>query len=551
MVKKKPQSLLLPLGAAALLMVGGGAAYWVLTQRDAVGVVPVGAEILPQSTLLSISVSTNPGQWQRLQKYGTSETQRIFQQSLSDLQTRYLTRNGYSYKDDIQPWVGDTATVAFLPLTGQSPILANQRATVCVLPIANVERAQQVLEKLKGSQTGRISERLYQGLKIQEIRGTSQNYWATVLDKRLVIASTSQAINQVVDTYRGGASLAATPSYRAALNEIKASQPFARVYVNLPALASTAIAGSGRQLSPETSARIQQTQGLGSTVLLEPQGIRLKSISWLKPNSKTKQLGVTAAGSLSQRLPADTLMVASGGDFEQFWQAYSQGSESQLVVPFNPKQFQASIQSATGMDFEKDFAKWMDGEFALALLPAQGKSQGAGLVLMAQTGNRRAAERAFKQLDQVMGNKFNLNVSAAKVDNQTLTTWKIPPGLPVATHGWLANDIAFLTLGAPVEGAIVPQPKVTLASAELFQDTTRSELNPLGGYFFVDLTRAQTLLDGSPLLPQLAPSTRKFVSAIRAIGVTAAAKNDRTTRYDVLLKLEKASDQAISSKMLP
>lgn len=550
MVKKKPQSRFLPLGVAALLTIGGGAAYWLLTQRNTTGIIPVGAEILPQSALISISVSTNPSQWRTLQKYGTSETQRIFQQSLTDLQTRYLTQNGYSYGEDIQPWIGDGATVAFLPLTGQSSILAGQRATVCILPIANLDRARQTLEKVKGSQTGNFSERTYQGVRIQEI-GRTQKYWATVLDQRLVITSTFQAINQVIDTYQGGASLATTPGYRTALNEIKANQPFAQLYINLPALAATAIVNSGRQLSPEASAKIKQTQGLGSTILLEPQGIRFKSISWLKPNSHVKQLGENAARNLSQQLPANTLMMASGSDFEQFWQAYSQGSESQLVVPFNPEQFQASVESATGMDFEKDFAKWMDGEFALALLPAQGEPQGAGLVLMAQTSDRRAAERAFNQLDQVMGKKFNLKISTAKVGNQTLTTWKIPPGLPVATHGWLANNTAFLTVGAPVEGAIVPQPKVTLASAELFQTATRSELNPPGGYFFIDLTRAQTLLDSSPLLPKLAPSTRKFATAIRAIGVTAAVKNQRSTRYDVLVNLQKAGSQAVSSKILP
>lgn len=546
MIDKKPRSLLLTLGAAGLLIVGGGTAYFL--QRNAAGTIPVGAEILPQEALLSVSVSTNPSQWRKLQEFGTSETQLAFQQSLSDLQTRYLTGNGFNYQEDIQPWVGDEATITFLPAK-QSSTLGTQQSVVWVLPIENVEQAHQTLES-KRSQGGKITERTYKGLKIQEVQGTSQGYSAAVLDRLLVLASTPKVMDQVVDTYRGEASLASTPGYRAALGEINAYQPFARMYINLPAAASRAIAGSGRQISPETTARIQETQGLGSTVLLEADSIRFKSISWFKPNSKRKLPVENNAKDLPSRLPENTLMMASGSSFQQVWQEYVQGSESQLLVPFNPNQFQASVQAATGMNFAEDFVDWMDGEFALALLPSEGTSQGVGLVLMAQTSDRDRAERALTRLDSVMRDKFNLNVSESKVDKNALITWKVPPGLPVASHGWLDN-VAFLTLGAPIEGAIVPQPKAALTNAALFQAATRSDLNRHSGSFFVDMAQTQTLLDSSPLLPKLTPDLRKFATAIRAIGVTVAVKNARTTRYDVLVKLQRASDPQNSSFQQP
>jgi len=549
MFEKKARSLPVALGAAGLLLVGGGAAYWLFTQQGWIGSsLPVGVNVLPQETLASISVSTNPNQWQELQEFGTSETQLAFQRSLTDLQNRYLTRHGFNYEADIQPWVGDEVTVAFLPMT-QPPGLPAQQATVWVLPIENPARARQTLENPKFSQAGQ-PQRTYRGLTIQEIQG-SPPYSATVIDDRLVVmASTPEAMEQVIDTYRGSDSLAETPGYKRALDTIKAGQSFARVYVNLPAAAAMAIANSGRSLSPETSARIQETQGLGSTVVLESDGIRFKSISWLKPNSKRKLPVENSAGNLAKRLPDSTLVMASGDNFQEFWQQYSQGSESQLVVPFNPQRFQASVQSATGMNFEQDFVDWMDGEFALALLPTPGQPRGAGLVLLAQTGDRRSAERSLQQLDEVMGRKFNLTVSQSKVGDQTLTTWKVPPGLPVASHGWLDRNTAFLTVGAPVESTIVPQPKTALASAALFQAATDSNLDANSGRFFVDMTRTQTLLDSSPLLPKLPPSARMFTTAIRAIGVTTAVKSERSTRYDVVVELEKAGNSQADTSFM-
>jgi hypothetical protein len=123
--------------------------------------------------------------------------------------------------------------------------------------------------------------------------------------------------------------------------------------------------------------------------------------------------------------------------------------------------------------------------------------------------------------------------------NQALTTWKVPPGLPVASHGWLEDNVAFLTLGAPVANTILPQPQKTLASRDLFQQVTRSKLNPNNGHFFVDMPRILNLMDSSPLLPKLSPNVSKFAEAIQAIGVTAAVRNNWSTRYDIQVVLKK------------
>ncbi|HEY9847464.1 MAG TPA: DUF3352 domain-containing protein, partial [Candidatus Caenarcaniphilales bacterium] len=547
MIEKKPRSLLLPLGVVGLLAGVGVAASWILTQRGAFSGMPVGANILPQSTLMSVSVTTQTAQWQKLQAFGTRETQLAFTQGLADWQTRLLSRNGYRYQTDIQPWIGEQATLAFLPGPAPSTTSGLEQSLVWVLPIKNPDQARQALAKRQ--QATKSLERTYKGLKIQEIQGSSsQAYSTTVLDERLVVASNAQAMEQVVDTYRGKASLATVPGYRSALREINGYQPFAQVYVNLPAAASAAIARSGRSVSPEALASIQQSQGLSSTVTLESDGVRFKSISWLNPNSQRTLPVPNKAQDLHTRLPANTLIMASGSNFQQLWQDYAQGAQPQLALPFNPEQFRTSIRAATGMDFDQDFVKWMNGEFALAVVPAGGNTpQGAAVVLMAQTRDRRLAERSFKQLDTVMSRQFNLNVSQSKIGNRTLTTWKVPPRLPVATHGWLDSNVAFLSLGAPIETTFVPQPQTALAGSELFQAATRSNLKPASGYFFVDMNRTQTLLNNSPLLPKLAPNLRKFATAIQGIGVTAAVKNERSTRYDVLVKLKKTENpQAFS-----
>lgn len=113
--KKKP-SLLLTIGAAGLLIGGGVAAYWALTEgKWLLREIPVGTNIIPQDALLAISVSTDTGQWQQLREFGTPQTQAELDKIGAQLRDRFLTSNGYNYEQDIQPWVGKEVTIAFLP----------------------------------------------------------------------------------------------------------------------------------------------------------------------------------------------------------------------------------------------------------------------------------------------------------------------------------------------------------------------------------------------------------------------------------------------------
>ncbi len=533
--KKTPRSLLLTLGAAVVLIVGGVAAYWILGRRD-VSTLPPGATLIPEDALMSVTVTTDPNQWQKLRELGTPETRAVINQQFKQLEAQFLTRKGYRYQTDIQPWVGDQVTLAFLPGSGD---VATQQS-LWVLPIEDLNRARQFFE---AQAQGKMAERTYKGVKIWQRQSANpeQTAAAALLDRRfMVFATEPKVIDQVIDASRKGASLARVPRYKVALRSIQTSQPFAELYVNLPAVASRTNANSDQPISPEAIAKLQTAQGLASTVNLEADTIKFQSISWLKPDSKRKFQVINKAKQITSRLPANTLMMASGGDFKTFWQEYKQSSESTLAFPFNPNQFRASVQSTTGMDFDQAFAKWMNGEFAIALLPSQTKSsQGAGIALLAQTSDRKAAEKSFQQLDQVMKQRYNLKVNESKREDQTLTTLIVPPNLPVATHGWLAGNTAFLTLGSPVDKALLPKPSSAIEGTDLYQQVTRSDLNPVNGHFFVDMPRTLSLLESSPFLPKLSPNTLKFAQAIQSIGVTAAVKNEWSSRHDILVKLKK------------
>ena len=556
-VEKRQKSLLLILGAVILLIGGGAVAYWLLVQkRAAPGNIPVGANVVPQDALMAVSISTNPGQWQSLRSFGTPQTQAALDQNLAQLRDRLLSANGYNYQKDIQPWVGKEITVAFVapqasppsPSPAPSPNLPaptspRNQALMLVLPIDNQGRARQVLENPKPPESGKWIDRTYKGFQLKETQGSStQNYSATVLDGRyLVVTTDPKATERAIDTYKGQASLATTPGYNQAAGEIGLPSPFAKLYINVPAAAGVASANSNRPLPPTNLAQLQQNQGVAATLALAPEGVQIKGISWLKPDSQKKLKVQNNARNMPERIPADTLVMVSGGNLKQLWQDYVQGAESNPAAQDRLEGLRSGVKSNSGLDLDQDLIAWMGGEFSLSVVPAAQTAPSnfpVGLVLMAQASDRRAAEKSLKQFDTVMGSKYKFAVEAAKVGNQPVVNLTQPlVGLTV-THGWLDNNVAFLTLGAPLASGIVPKPATPLAENQLYKATVPTELNPNNGHFFIDVDRA---INGNQFSGQfLPPEYRLWVGGIQALGVTAAINNERSTRYDMFVTLHKA-----------
>lgn len=525
----------------------GAVTYWVLTQQNRLAEMPVGASIVPQEVLLTISVSTDENQWQQLQEFGTVQTQAELARNITQLRDRFLTAHGYNYEQDVQPWIGKEATIAFLPPdlnpTTKPTLTTNQnQALLMVLPIADQAAAQQVWETPK-PQTQKWILRNYKGTQIQETQGTGdKNYSAAVLDQRFVIVSDNPKVTEkAIDTYQNGLSLAKTPGYTTAISKIAQPNRFAQVYLNVPVAARVATANPAQTSIPQGLARLQENQGLASTITLEPEGVRLRSISWLKPNSQRVHRVENSADQMQQRLPAETLMMLSGGNLQQVWQDYILSSEANPLTPLPPENLRAGFKSLTGLDLDRDLLSWMNNEFSLAIVPASTQSQqdfALSLVLMIETSDRAAANKSFQQLAQVLQNRYQFKTQEKQLGNNTVTNWIAPFGTLTATHGWLDNNVAFVTLGAPIADRLLPQPTTTLSSTTQFQNTV-PKLNPNNGQFFLNVNPTVKALP----LPQLLPEQKILLEATRSIGATAVVSNERSIRYDVFVSLEKEKSQ--------
>ncbi|MGB3189763.1 DUF3352 domain-containing protein [Lyngbya sp. PCC 8106] len=555
MMYKNKSSLWLTLGAAALLIAGGVATYYFVLSRKALENVPIGANIVPTDAMMAVSFSTEPKQWEKLREYGTTESKAALNKTIQDWRDRLFTDSGFNYQEDIQPWIGDEVMVAWLPhqtITSGTlpkpdspPSSPTEPAMVIVFPIANPQKAQEVLAQPKLLTEGEISERTYRGIEIIETQGLpTQNYSIAVLgEKFLLVTTDANATDRTIDTFRGEASIAKTPGYANAVEKVQTSRSFAEVYLNIPVAASVASFTSAQPIPPENLEKLQQHQGFVSSVVLESGGINFKGISWYKPSSQKTLTVENQSQEMLERIPDNAMMVMVGGNLQRLWQDYSQDAASNPIAPFNPEALSSSLKQATQMDLEKDFLSWMDGEFSLALIPAIPNKQtpqkfSAGLALMVETRDRKAAETALEKLDAAMKSK-DFQIQPAQLQGQPVVKWTSPYGGFSVIRGWLEEDVLFATLGAPIANQILPEPENTIPSDSLFRETVPTELSPNNGSFFVDV---EQVFDRRNLsLPQLPPAQAVWVNAIQSIGVTAAVVSDRSTRYDIFVNIKENS----------
>ncbi len=504
-----------------------------------------GISLLPQDTLMSLSISTEPERWQKFMEFGVPTSRGVLAQQLAKFQTDFLTPYGYDYQRDLQPWIGKQILLGYLNNPGASSSKAvpgtilNQQ-TVALLPIADRGAAQSIVEQHQTPIDANLVESNYKGVAIREFKRKTGTIAIAILDNFVAIATDKSGLQRIIDTQQSGKSLLTLPGYTKALTEIEIDRPFAQVYVNIPVATAVAAVNSPQTLAADKLAQAQIQQGIAANATLEVEGIAWKGISWLKPNVKQKLTVENQGKNFATYLPANTFVMVSGGNLQRLWQDYVRSAEPNPLAPFRPEDLVKNLDSITGLTLEPEILNWSKAPFGAAIVPRSEKIDtefGAGLLLFQQASDRSAADKAFTRLDSTMSKQHAFKIAKAQIGGKDVINWKSPLSSTIATHGWLDGNLAFLNLGAPVTDTFLPQPQQKLSDTPLFQQSTRSTLNPHNGQFFIDIDR--TINAGNLPLPYISPEVKAVFTAVRSLGVTSAVLDESSNRFDIFVALKK------------
>jgi hypothetical protein len=557
------------LGTAIAFLTGGIVAYGWLTLRNQsqVAALPSGAEVVPQDALLTLSLSTDEAQWQQLRQFGTPDSQKAFDQWLAQWRDRLFSASGYNYQRDIAPWVGGEVMIAFLPdvvipttqpepSATESPTLppvpsldatTTPKTAIAIFPIVDPIQAQQIFAK-RNEDAAPDTTQTYEGIDIHTIPIGDQTYAAGVIDRRfLVVATSVPVLQRAIDTYQNKTSLVDIPSYRESATWLTADQPFLRTYINIPAIRASTETATNTPIPPQSLNPLQDQQGLAATMSLDPDGVSIQAVSWLDADQGKSLEGSNQVSQMPTLLPDSTLVVVSGTQLQQLWESYSDTAAANTDASpslLSPQNLRQGVQLATGLDLDTDFMPWMTGQFAVALVPIPDPDviggNSAGLVFLADVGNRNAAEETLTKLEAAMTSRYQFNVEEGAIADQAVTQWTSNLSGLTATRGWLGNNVAFLAIRSAVVEALLPLPKPSLAESPLFQAAMSQAPTSNTGFFFVNVE--QLLNDESTLtIPGLPPDQKSSLTAVQALGVATSIANPATLRYDIRVILRQGN----------
>ena len=527
--------------AIAVTIVGGS---WVYTKGwhqflFAKKLTPAaGAQLIPDEAIMSSFISTDVNNWIKLEQLGLPQFNELFPDEIQEIEGE-LSEVGISYQRDIQPWIGDSM-IALVPTTDSSEIIQDVDALV-IIGIDDYFKANNFLKKIQSQVEITSKKTKYKGLDITtytDHRGNIVN--TTLIGNKIVASNEIDTVKKSIDTYKGQPSLINAGKTKEIFQQkLDINNSLAQVYLtNYDRLIASSLQDA--ELSENTIENFQILQSLSIGIGTEDNKLRLQALA--KLNSPiAKQKYTNSPGKIIETLPKETIAFFSGQGISNFWSELSEISsqEPDLKTTFNG--LRTSTRFVTGLDLDRDIFGWMDGEFALGIVPSSqpyipGLNLGLGGAFVLETSDRKTAQNTIDKLD----NKFqqNLGISSQKrnIKKTDITQWPISNSNVALSSGWLDKNNLLLTLGSEDTNLLYDSNKPSLEKNPKFQEIVQELPKKNLGYFYLDVEKIMTEI--SPFLVGQDPTLDKAIAvlnSIKVIGGTTSIIDRENSQTDMVI----------------
>jgi Protein of unknown function (DUF3352) len=461
-----------------------------------------GMNLLPANTTMAAQVAIDRSDWLRLKDLGTPASRAILERELAKWSQETL--GDTNLFKSIPPWLGKEIYWARLA-TGDNLALLSIRNTLPAQP---------------------GSERQYQGVTIWETAKESRAVIASKDEKFLAIGSKA-AIEQAIAAQKGQ-NLATAPVYAQMNKAITGGDSIAQIYVNLP-----------QAMGSKSTAKLT-SQAMLMNISTKDQVLAAKGVVW----SNKKLVPSKHSPGFAAQVPASTMLLLSGSSLGKLWAEYLPLAANNPAAPIQPQALQDNLKSSTGLDLNTNILSWGSGDFAVAIVPQtlvaqtqiESGSVGGALLLLSRSTDPAATDQTMSSLDKTMADRYKFKVDKTNLKNLSIVRWSAALGGTQATHGWLPNQVAFLTLGVPIAEQFLPNPDKSLENHSDFRKVISGEISPIDTQVYVDVNKMAT--SGNLPLQKFPEDTQTILQAINSIGLVSNAVSDQANRFDLAIYLK-------------
>ncbi len=550
---KRRSFFFLIVGVAVLLLTGIGGCSWLgrsplsLSTRQTT---PVAAMFVPKQAPVMVSMLVNPGGGKV--------------RAVNQLKTSLLANTGLDYKQDIQPWIGDEITLA-VTTADIDRDAANGRQTGYLMAIAtkNADKSREFLDLLFSKRaiagTDLMFEQ-YKGIKLisDNQRATvtqskpTQNLVGAVVGQHFILfANHPKVLRDAINNVQAPElNLTTSSQYQQALTLLP-SQRIGQTFLNLPSI----IEWQGL----EPAALNYESQIIA--LELNRKGLLAETALLAAPNQDAPPAPATSQLVRAlQYIPATTGFSISGSDLSrlehsslsQLWQQLKELSgSSDSAIARLVNQPLTDIQARWGIDLPKDVFSWVQGEYALGLLPHKDQTD-PDLIFVAETSG---AEQGISRLD-ALAQQQGLSITPLFLENQKVSAWTQVTTAPKSAsdpdrslialkakiqgvHTTVGNYEIFTTsveamveaLKAPKNGALIDSPK--------FQTSVDAIPKPNAGYVYLDWIASKPILERQlPILKLLEVVGLPWFNNLRSLTISSYGSETGLLKGGIFFRLD-------------
>ncbi len=501
-----------------------------------------GAKLIPDEAIMSSFISTEVNNWTKLKQLGLPSLDELFPEEIAAIEGE-LSDVGINYQQDIQPWIGNTM-FALVPTTDSSDAIQDANA-LAIIGIEDPLKANNFLKKIQSQIEATSETTKYKGIDITSSTDTRGNIiHTTLLGNKLLASNEINAVKKSIDTYKGEPSLSNSAQTKEIFQQkLELDNSLAQVYfTNYDRLIASSLQDSG--LPENTIESLQILQSLSFGIGTENNKIKLQGLAKLD-SQLVKQKYTNSPGQILTTLPTETIAFVSGQGINNFWTGLSEiaNQEPELKTAFDG--IRTSTKFVTGLDLDRDIFGWMDGEFALGIVPSPQPNIpqlniGLGGAFVLETSDRKTAQNTMDKLDNKIQQNLGISSQKTNLKKTDITQWSIPSSNLALSSGWLDKSNLLFALGNEDIKSLYEANKSSLKNNLKFQEIVQDLPKKNLGYFYLDMETIMTEI--SPLLVGTDPNVDKVISvlnSITAIGGTTTIINQETSQTDMVILFKK------------
>jgi len=564
-------------GVLALLGLSAGGFYWLTTQTPlnllAGGptTTPAAAVFVSKQAPLLASMLVNPDRLEALrQVFATPEERSRSHAEFEQIKKSFLANTGLDYSRDIQPWIGDEITLAVTTpdFDGDS---SNGKQTGFLLAVSSqkVDRSQKFLDSYWRQQSRAdktVQSEIYKGVKINYKQApisqkksaslspfnplslpnpTLPRSFATAAiggnlnsgnNQNFVLFANSpivirDAINNVESA---NLNLNNTPEYQKALQQLNQGR-IALAFVNLPQ--------SATEQNPQVS-----LNSLAVAVGVNRRGL-LAQTALVTSRENTASPTLSEPVQALQYIPSASPFAVASTDLRNFWADLSSAVSTNTEVSNLVDRTLADIQQVWGVNLPQDIFDWVQGEYALAVLP--NSSNGADWIFAAE--NSADSQKAIDKLDEIARSK-EYSIGSFTLRNQKITAWTQLTTSPnygkennrksaieteaKGVRATVGKYQIFTTSVEAMDAALEAAATGSLVANQDFQ-TSIEPLPPSNdGYFYLDWPSSRRIWEKQiPLLRLIELSARPLFDHLRSLTVTSTGEITGIRKATIFMRL--------------